>query len=202
VAQETVLIEYRDARMGTGPAHVPSLPSTGAIATDAVLLPAGFVAHAGDAGVLVQRESLSESQEQLSWRTSILMFRDQTLAEAAAEFNRYNDRKIVIRAPVVADLKVEGNFRAINVDAFPVRATKTDTEIVPPRGGNTCLASSIHVSSVSILACRSTQARAWLMASARRRTLSVWGLSDSVTRGRYSRDNHWQNMVGSVRSGA
>jgi transmembrane sensor len=87
---------------------------------------------------LVQKESLSETQEQLAWRTGILMFRDQTLAEAAAEFNRYNERKIVISDPGVADLRIEGNFRATNVDAFvrllengfPVHATESDSQVV------------------------------------------------------------------------
>ena len=105
---------------------------------DVVLLPAGSVAHAGSAGVLVQKETESKTQEQLSWRTGVLMFRDQTLGEAAAEFNRYNERQIVIKDPAIANLKIEGNFRASNVDAFvrllesgfPVRATEENSQIV------------------------------------------------------------------------
>jgi transmembrane sensor len=98
-------------------------------AGETVLTP-GAIAHAGDAGVLVQRKTVPEAQEHLSWRTGVLMFRDQTLGEAVAEFNRYNERKIVIADPKVTDLRIEGNFRATNVDAFvrllesgfPVRA--------------------------------------------------------------------------------
>jgi transmembrane sensor len=131
VSEGTVRIEDR------GTQSPPVLPLTSGN-TAAVLLSAGSIAHAGDSGVLVQRESLSETQVQLSWRTGILMFRDQTLAEAAAEFNRYNERKIVIRDPAVADLKIEGNFRATNVDAFirllesgfPVHASESDAQIV------------------------------------------------------------------------
>jgi transmembrane sensor len=104
---------------------------------DVFLLP-GSIARADEAGVLVQRKTLTEAEEQLSWRTGVLMFRDQNLGEAAAEFNRYNARKIVIRDPVVAALKIEGNFRATNVDAFvrllesgfPVRAEMQVDEIV------------------------------------------------------------------------
>ena len=67
------------------------------------------------------------------------MIRVQSLGEAAAEFNRYNVRKIVIQEPAVAALKIEGNFRATNVEAFvrllesgfPVRAeTKADQIVV------------------------------------------------------------------------
>jgi transmembrane sensor len=103
-----------------------------------VFLTPGSIARAGDAGVLVQRKTLPEAEEQLSWRTGVLMFRDQSLGEAAAEFNRYNVRKIVIRDPTVAALKIEGNFRATSVEAFvrllesgfPVRAETQADQIV------------------------------------------------------------------------
>jgi transmembrane sensor len=103
-----------------------------------VFLTPGSVARADDTGVLVQRKTLPEAEEQLSWRTGVLMFRNQSLGEAAAEFNRYNVRKIVIRDPRVAALRIEGNFRATNVEAFlrllesgfPVRAETQADQIV------------------------------------------------------------------------
>jgi transmembrane sensor len=102
------------------------------------LLTPGAIAHAGDAGVLVQRKTVPEAQEHLSWRTGVLMFRDQTLGEVVAEFNRYNERKIVIEDPKIADLRIEGNFRTTNVDAFvrllesgfPVRARVEDDRVL------------------------------------------------------------------------
>jgi transmembrane sensor len=134
VTEGTVRIEDR----GAGSARPPTLPLATTAPAGAVLLSAGSVAHAGGSGVLVRKEPLSETEAQLSWRSGVLMFRDQTLAEAAAEFNRYNERQIVIRDPAVAALKIEGNFRATNVDAFvrllesgfPLRATETESEIV------------------------------------------------------------------------
>jgi transmembrane sensor len=95
-----------------------------------VFLTPGSIARADDAGVLVQRRTLPEAEEHLSWRTGRLMFRDLALADAIAEFNRYSARKIVIQDPAIASLKIEGNFRATNVEAFvrllesgfPVRA--------------------------------------------------------------------------------
>jgi transmembrane sensor len=103
-----------------------------------VFLTPGSIARADEAGVLVQRKTLPEAEEQLSWRTGVLMFRDQSLGEVAAEFNRYNVRKIVIQDPTVAALKIEGNFRATNVEAFvrllesgfPVRAEVHADQIV------------------------------------------------------------------------
>jgi transmembrane sensor len=103
-----------------------------------VFLTPGSIARAGGAGVLVQRRTLPEAEEQLSWRNGVLMFRNQSLQEAVAEFNRYNDRKIVIQDPVLASLKIEGNFRATNIEAFvrlvesgfPVRAESQPNQIV------------------------------------------------------------------------
>jgi len=101
-------------------------------------LDAGSVARANRGGLMVQTKELPELEEQLSWRTGVLVFRDVTLAEAAAEFNRYNDRKIIIEDPAVAELRVAGNFRATNIDAFvrlleqayPVRTDLHEQEIV------------------------------------------------------------------------
>jgi transmembrane sensor len=103
-----------------------------------VFLTPGSIARADEAGVLVQRKTLPEAEDQLSWRTGVLMFRNQSLGEAAAEFNRYNVRKIVIQDPQIAALKIEGNFRATNVEAFvrllesgfPVRAEVQEDQIV------------------------------------------------------------------------
>jgi transmembrane sensor len=103
-----------------------------------VFVTPGGIARAGEAGVLVQRRTLPEAEEQLSWRTGWLMFRNRGLADAIAEFNRYNVRKIVIRDQAIASLKIEGNFRATNVDAFvrllengfPVRAEVRGDQIL------------------------------------------------------------------------
>jgi transmembrane sensor len=103
-----------------------------------VLLVAGSVARASEAGVLMQRKSVPEAEAQLSWRVGVLVFRDRNLGEAIAEFNRYNERHIVIDDPALAQLKIEGNFRATNLDAFvrliesgfPVRVEQHTDRIV------------------------------------------------------------------------
>jgi transmembrane sensor len=82
------------------------------------ILAAGSVARASDAGVWIEKGTVPEAQERLSWRSGVLMFRNQTLAEAVSEFNRYNARQIAIDDAAVANLKIEGNFRSTNVDAF------------------------------------------------------------------------------------
>lgn len=104
---------------------------------EALLMP-GDVAHLSDAGIRVQHSTVSEAEERIGWRLGMLMFRDRTLAEVTAEFNRYNRRKIIIDDPVIGALKIEGNFRATNVESFvrvlemsfPIRATAEQDRIV------------------------------------------------------------------------
>jgi transmembrane sensor len=54
----------------------------------------------------------------LSWRQGYLSFDKTTLADAVAEFNRYNKRKIVIEDPSIAAIRIGGQFRATNADGF------------------------------------------------------------------------------------
>lgn len=105
---------------------------------EAVVLSAGSMARASDAGVLVQEKTVPEIEGYLSWRTGHLIFRDMPLADAIAEFNRYNTRKIVIEDPTVAAIRVSGKFRSTQFEAFvrlleegfPVRARRIDDQIV------------------------------------------------------------------------
>ncbi len=102
------------------------------------LLPAGSVALISSNGVLVRSGSVEEAELQLNWRSGFLAFHDTPLAEAAAEFNRYNARKIVMGDAQVAAMRVGGNFRWSNTDVFvrlleqgfPVRAEHRDDRIV------------------------------------------------------------------------
>lgn len=110
--------------------------------TDAAsLLSAGTIARASDTGVLLVEKPVAEAEEALSWRSGVLVFRDVTLAEAVAEFNRYNTRPVVIEDADIADFTVAGNFRATNVDAFvrllergyPLRVQQREDRIVLSR---------------------------------------------------------------------
>ena len=94
-------------------------------------LPAGSIVRTSSNEVLVQTKSIAEVEQSLSWRSGLLTFRNTPLADAIAEFNRYNTRKIVIDDPAIAALEIGGIFRATNLDSFvdllqdgfPVRAT-------------------------------------------------------------------------------
>ena len=102
------------------------------------LLPAGSVATAGRNGVLVRSLPVADAERYLEWRDGFLTFDDTSLAEAAAEFNRFNTRKLELADDAVADLRVGGNFRWSNAEGFahlleqgfPVRAERHADRIV------------------------------------------------------------------------
>jgi transmembrane sensor len=102
------------------------------------LLTPGTVARVRNGNVLVQRKPLAEIEQTLSWRSGVLTFRDTPLAQAVAEFNRYNTRKMAIEDPAVAAIEIGGIFRATNLesfvqllqDGFPVRAVAQEDRIV------------------------------------------------------------------------
>jgi transmembrane sensor len=105
---------------------------------EALLLTAGSIARASDAGVRVQSVALPQAEEQLSWRTGYVVFHATPLADAVAEFNRYNDRKIVIDDPAIAAMQLTGQFRSTNIDSFVrlleqtfgIRVQQTEDRIV------------------------------------------------------------------------
>jgi transmembrane sensor len=85
---------------------------------DDVLLRAGGIARVESDAIQVRQGQASEVEGNLSWRDGVLTFRHASLAEAAAEFNRYNTRKLVIADFTVADLDLGGVFQSSDVEAF------------------------------------------------------------------------------------
>jgi len=61
-----------------------------------VVLTPGDVAIASAASLSVSRKPAHELSDELGWRRGVLVFSHTSLAEAAAQFNRYNTVKIVI----------------------------------------------------------------------------------------------------------
>jgi transmembrane sensor len=99
-------------------------------------LAAGVVALTTGADTILKPASMQVAQELLSWRSGYLVFRDVTLADAIAEFNRYNERRIVIRDPEIADIHLSGRFRTHNFEAFArllVQSFPIRAEFLPDR---------------------------------------------------------------------
>jgi len=80
------------------------------------LLP-GDVVVATATKVSVTKKPSRALAEALGWQRGLLIFDNTTLADAAAEFNRYNAQKLVV-AKSAAHLPVVGTFRANDAEAF------------------------------------------------------------------------------------
>jgi transmembrane sensor len=90
----------------------------GQVRIDRIRVSAGSVARTRGGTVIVQPQNLPQAEQLLSWRDGYLMFDEVTLADAVAEFNRYNARKLVIEDSTVANIPVTGHFRSTNVESF------------------------------------------------------------------------------------
>jgi transmembrane sensor len=82
-----------------------------------------LVAQAGREVIAKGSETLLTSKpdheisNDLSWRQGMLVFNQQTLAEVAEQFNRYNHRHIEV-AGSARNIRIGGSFKADNVDVF------------------------------------------------------------------------------------
>ena len=93
-------------------------PANATSASPSILLPAGSVALVRHGGVLVRSVPLAQARDMLTWSTGMLAFHDAPLSEVAAEFNRFNTRKLVVADADAAALRIGGSFRWDNEDAF------------------------------------------------------------------------------------
>jgi transmembrane sensor len=103
---EVSLVEGK-ARLETGNQNAPGL----------VLRP-GDVAVATTTDLSVVHKAPQELSTDLSWRRGVLIFDGTPLAQAAAEFNRYNTTKLVVADAAAAKISIGGTFQANNVAAF------------------------------------------------------------------------------------
>jgi transmembrane sensor len=83
-----------------------------------VLLDAGKFALITSAKITIFTKAPDVLANDLAWRAGMLVFNHTTLAEAAAEFNRYNREKLVIADSRAAGLSIGGTFRQSDVRQF------------------------------------------------------------------------------------
>lgn len=117
VTEGAVRFESEPTRARPGGGILPTTPPVALAGID-VPVTAGSIAFARDGDVLVHKESVRQAEEMVSWREGYLTFHDTTLAQAVAEFNRYNVRRITIADPAVAGIRISGTFRPTNYEAF------------------------------------------------------------------------------------
>lgn len=99
-----------------GSARVDSM--SGPAGLQSKVLKPGDVAVATAETISVTKTAIPELETALSWRRGLLIFRHTTLAEAAAEFNRYNQQKLVIEDASTARMELRGTFRANDASGF------------------------------------------------------------------------------------
>lgn len=90
----------------------------GKIKSKSLILRAGDAMVASAQGVSIAKKPPAETARETSWRRGLLIFDETPLAQAAAEFNRYNHTKIVIKDPAAAKVEIGGTFATANVSGF------------------------------------------------------------------------------------
>ncbi len=83
----------------------------------AVLTPGDRV-FATAQGLKITKKTAPALANEMAWRRGLLVFNHATLAQAAAEFNRYNSQKLVIASPTVGRRTIGGTFPTSGVEEF------------------------------------------------------------------------------------
>jgi len=83
----------------------------------------------------------AQIQQALAWEQRRLIFASAPLAAIVAEFNRYNERKLVIADPELAARRFGGTFEADDPDTFVQMLAASYQVDVTPRPGELVLRS-------------------------------------------------------------
>jgi len=78
----------------------------------------GDVVVATASSMDVTKRSRKDLSDELGWRRGVLVFEHTTLAEAAAEFNRYSTSRLVIGDAKTAALQINGTFKNDDAASF------------------------------------------------------------------------------------
>ncbi len=79
---------------------------------------AGTVAYVTNGRVDARTVPTSDITDSFAWVARRLVFKGETLDRVVEEFNRYNLRKLVVRAPALAQQHIGGSFPANDPDGF------------------------------------------------------------------------------------
>ena len=80
--------------------------------------PAGTVATVQNGRVVATTVDSDDITSRLAWTTGRLMFQGERLSDVVAEINRYNQRKLLVADPGIAELHIGGTFQATDPDGF------------------------------------------------------------------------------------
>jgi transmembrane sensor len=101
---------------------------------DAPPLAAGESAVLQPGHVSVSPMSPQALERKLAWTSGRLEFRGEPLADAVAEFNRYNVRQIRLANASLGTLRVGGNFKATDPESFAAALASAFKLHVDPAG--------------------------------------------------------------------
>jgi len=104
----------------------------------ALLTPGDIVVATADS-MHISKKSARDLANGLAWRRGVLVFHNSSLADAAAEFNRYGDTKLIVSDTDTAKLTVNGTFRTNGGEEFAGVAHEIFGVRVQTRGGNIIL---------------------------------------------------------------
>lgn len=78
----------------------------------------GDLAISGGKSTLVRSGQLDRIESAIAWRRGMVIFGNTPLAEAAALFNRYNRKPLLITDPATAKIEIGGSFRLDGSEEF------------------------------------------------------------------------------------
>lgn len=116
------------------------IESTGGKSAKAAVLVPGDIAIATADALSVMKKPAPELSNELGWRRGVLVFQRTTLGDAAAEFNRYSQQKVVISDPEVASLTISGTFPVGGIQLFSSAARESFGLSVSHKGEQTFIA--------------------------------------------------------------
>jgi transmembrane sensor len=83
------------------------------------------VGHVPSGAGLAEMATSQSAERQLAWHGGLLVFEGESLSQAAAEFSRYSQRKIIVSDASLAARSIFGVFRTDNVSGFVRAACNT-----------------------------------------------------------------------------
>ena len=123
-------IVVRDGRVG--------LADNAAAAEAGIALSSGEVALVEATGTHVSTLDSQEMAARLAWDRGLLVFTPEPLEQVVAGSNRYNTTKIRVGDAEAGQLRVDGTFRATNLEAF-LRLLSRGFPVVVTHSGDTAV---------------------------------------------------------------
>lgn len=84
---------------------------------NALIANGGEMMIAKSGAALIVSKTSREINNELDWQHGVLVFNQETLADVAAEFNRYNAKQIIVEG-AARDIRIGGSFQSTNIDVF------------------------------------------------------------------------------------